>query len=183
MKICVLGSHPATRDQAPFDLPDWEIWACSPHNAPPHKVLPRVTRWYEVHPKAADPTREPAYLDYLQKLCRSIPVYMMDRSDHPAIQYPKEDMVSRYGAFFIDTSSIAYIMAHAIATIEDDRVASGPSTRRDVIGIWGCMQASAGEYVFQLPGIQYYCQMAHDRGIDVAVPEDTHLLKPRVLNF
>lgn len=181
MKICVLGSHPETRDLAPFGDPSWQIWACSPHNAPPFFTLPRFDRWYEVHEVAFDAaTRQQNYLDYLKTIEQ--PLYMRDRRDHPkAIPYPFDEMEDRYGAFFLQTSSIALMMAHAIATIVDS--AKGMEPEPSMLGVFGVMQQSAGEYTYQLPGIQYYIQRAHDLGIDVVVPDGTNLFSVRKLNF
>lgn len=169
-RIAVLGSHPATRGQAPFDDPSWEIWACSPHNAPPHFTLPRVNRWYEVHIPASDPTRDEQYLDYIRGLSKTTPLYMRDRSGHPdALEYPETEIINRFGPFFLRTSSIAFILAHAITYIEENR------SDQDIIGLFGIMQASPSEYTYQRPGIQYYIQRALEAGIDVVIPEEAKL--------
>lgn len=180
-RICILGSHPVFRQAAPFDDHRYEIWACSTHNLPPHFVLPRVNRFYEVHLPALDPRegRSQQYIDELKKL--ACPVYAMDKdlvvSLPGANFYPKEAVVDAFGRYFIDTSSIAYIMAHAILYCLDNRVEGEP----DYMLIAGVGQKSATEYAYQRPGLQYYVQMALDSGVDVIVPEGSEI--NRVLKY
>jgi hypothetical protein len=180
LKIVVLGSHPATRDKAPFADKAWEIWACSTHNAPPHASLPRITRWYEVHEPVEDETRPADYQGWLDELHRTRPdrLWMMDRRRFPeANAYPYEVVVEEFGPYFLDTSSIAYMMAHAILTMM--RIGDAENT----LAVFGVMQASAGEYTYQLPGLQHFATAAWERGITVAVPEECRVLVPRKLKF
>ena len=82
-------------------------------------------------------------------------------------------MKERFGVF-VFTSSIAYIMAKAIATIADNPKRNGD----DDIGLWGIMQASETEYAYQKPGIQQLFQIAHDHGINTTIPQISKLFTP-----
>ncbi len=157
MKIAVLGSHPTTKYQAPFDNPDWKIWACSPHNFE-HGELPRVDEWFEVHqPAFCENTRTKPYHDYVRSL--KIPVWARDMTEHPKAQeYPEQEMKEKYGPHHF-TSSIAYIMAKAI------------DEKPEAIGLWGIIQASENEFTYQKPGIHHMFWEAHKAGIDIVVPE------------
>ena len=107
-------------------------------------------------------------------------MWMRDLSGHPdAQEYPQAEMVERYGPFFLETSSIAFILAKAIAHCEDNRVEG----EDDMIGLFGIMQSSPTEFTYQRPGIQYYIQRAVDAGIDVMCPAEAQLFTPRVMNF
>ena len=188
MKIAVLGSHPITKMLAPFGDPEWAIFACSPHNfhtpdwpkmfiggIPPKGFpdgrLPRVDAWFEVHTPAVHETRSPEYLDYVRELSGRIPVYMRDRSGHPkALAYPVKETERRFGPFFF-TSSIAYLMAFAIMQ------------KPEMIGIWGVMQATATEFAYQRPGIQYFIQQAWNEGIKVVAPEQSRLFDVTQVNW
>lgn len=180
MKIAVLGSHPKTKMQAPFDDDSWSIWACSPHNYRhpewgkifgdnlpegfPDGRLPRVDEWFEVHEPAGHVTRPPDYLDYVRELSADIPVWMRDRTNHPqAHAYPDEEMKRMFSPFAF-TSSIAYIWAKAIHAAPQ------------AIGMWGVMQASKTEHEQQRDGIRYFMWEAHRRGIEIVLPEEaSHL--------
>lgn len=206
--IAVLGSHPATVLKAPFDDPKWLIYACSPHNlayaynvnqarmwyegaAPqegthqrlrylnggkrPDGGLYRVDQWFEVHVPLADETRPYAYLRELEKLDT---VWMRDPEGLSMVRgarlYPERELTKRFGPFFW-TSSIAFMLAKAIADAETAGVKR--------IGIWGVMQASEGEYMYQRPGVQYWIQRADELGIEVIAPEESALFEPQRVKF
>ena len=65
------------------------------------------------------------------------------------------------------TSSIAFMLAKAIDDCEKNSIPA--------IGIYGVMQASENEYVYQRPGIQYFIGEAMKRGIKVRIPEQSRL--------
>lgn len=65
------------------------------------------------------------------------------------------------------TSSIAYMLAKAIDDCEREGIRE--------IGIFGVMQASETEFVYQRPGIQYFIGEAMKRGIKVAAPRESCL--------
>lgn len=184
--IAVLGSHPATVAQAPFSDPDWLVYSCSPHNFE-HRHLPRWDQWFELHDTVADKTRGYHYLRSLEESARQKqqthqePVVWM--RDKTAVQwfpggrlYPEQEIRARFPMpddpymqkfFRAFTSSISFMLAKAIADCEDRGIPS--------IGIWGVMQASATEYVFQRPGIQFFIAHAAARGIKVVAPKESGL--------
>ena len=98
---------------------------------------------------------------------RGLPVlYMRDRLGHPnAMAYPDAEMKERFGPFFF-TSSIAYVLAYAIAQ------------KPEAIGLWGVHMASREEYEYQRAGCQYFIQRARECGIAIAVPPASRLLEP-----
>lgn len=160
-----MGSNPANKMDAPFDDPDWTIWACSAHNAPPHQELPRVDEFFEVHVPATDKTRSTEYLAWVKALTHKMPVWMRDREGYPdSKEYPEKALKDRFGPFFF-TSTISYMLAQAIS--------EGP----EAIGIWGVLQASENEWTYQRPGVQYFLQKAHDAGIRVVIPPESRLFR------
>ena len=202
--IAVLGSHPQTVMQAPFngswkdgkqfaqieidyekgDIDgtivepppegEWLIWACSPHNVEQRK-LPRKDEWFEIHKPIADATRAYPYLRYLENLPK---VWMRDKeaiSLFPgAEEYPEKEMKERFGPYCF-TSSIAFILAKAIVTCERDKIPN--------IGLWGIMQASQTEYTYQRPGIQNLIWEATKAGINVMAPFESQLFHPPMEKF
>ena len=181
--IAVLGSHPQTRAQAPFDKP-WLIYACSPDNSPhghgPHAAAPpRVDAWFEVHKPAFDRTRPYEYLLWLKTL--HCPIYMRDEVAMAlrgpdgellfpnALAYPEDVIKAEFGPFTF-TSSIAYMLAKAIEDCRAQNIAR--------IGLFGIMQASQNEYAYQRPGIQNLIVEACRRGIEVTAPQESRLFEP-----
>jgi hypothetical protein len=78
---------------------------------------------------------------------------------------------------YMFTSSIAYMLAKAIVDIEamiQNGQASGDGNP-PMIGMWGILQASENEYVYQRPGIQYFITEAWRRGIKVIANRESCL--------
>lgn len=167
--IAILGSHPATVEQAPFADPGCYIYSCSPHNFEMRR-LPRFDAWCELHIPVEDPTRSFAYLQYVAGLPL---VWMRDTKAMPnfpgAQLYPDKEMLEKFGPF-VFTSSIAYMLAKSIADCEEHGIKQ--------IGIWGVMQASPNEYSYQRPAIQQLIWQATQRGIKVVAPQESRLFDP-----
>jgi hypothetical protein len=171
--IAILGSHPATVDQAPYH-DDWLIYACSPHNVE-KRELPRFDEWFEVHIPVAHQTRGMQYIEALKTMPL---VWMRDRAAMQyfpgARLYPEAEMKSEFGPFTF-TSSIAFMLAKAI---KDCQLLNIP-----MIGLWGIMQASPNEYTYQRPGIQNLIWEATKRGIKVRAPDVSRLFDPPAEDF
>ena len=167
--IAVLGSNPATVEMAPFEMEDWLIYACSPHNVE-HRTLPRVTEWFECHMPIQDATRSYRYLRALEDM--DCPVWMRDQENmgcfKNAVAYP-EGQLKKIFCDYMFTSSIAYIMAKAIIDCQMNNIPN--------LGLFGIMQASPNEYTYQRPGIQYFIWEANQRGINVIAPDVSRLFE------
>lgn len=177
--IAVLGSHPATVATAPFDQPDWLIYACSPHNIT-MRSLPRWDQWFEVHAVAADQTRPYEYLRGLEQQARekhergeNPVVWMRDREAVKHFPggtlYPEAEMKEKFCPFLF-SSSIAFMLAKAITDCERYGIKQ--------IGLWGVLQASDQEYAYQRPGTQYFIWEATRRGIKVLAARESNLFEP-----
>ncbi len=167
-KIAIIGTAPSSRDLAPFNDPSWEIWACSPGNK---EVLPRVTRWYEIHInllwKENAHYGEP-YLAWLneQAAAGKFEVWMQDQRFVPlAKRFPKPELVKEFGEFFF-TSTFAWLMAAAIAEGVQE------------VALYGVDMASRDEYILQRPGGHYFIQKCKERGVKVVIPPESDLAQP-----
>lgn len=169
--IAILGSHPATVMQAPFDDPAWLIYACSPHNIE-MRTLPRVDEWFEVHLPVTHPTRQYGYLRSLEDNNVAINpphakvIWARDPQFGARVRdarpYPEKEMKERFCPFLFN-SSIAYMMAKSIVDCERLGITE--------IGLFGILQASDEEWNYQRPSTQYFIWEASKRGIRVGVPE------------
>ena len=172
--IAILGSHPATVAMAPFDDPEWLIYACSPHNVEKRK-LPRVDEWFEIHVPVAHQTRG---IEYVMALKEMPFVWMRDEfamKHFPGARlYPDRAMREEFGPFTF-TSSIAFMLAKAIKDCELLGIKE--------IGLWGIMQASPNEYAYQRPGIQNLIWEAARRGVKVKAPDISKLFEPPPEDF
>jgi hypothetical protein len=160
--IALLGTALASRNLAPFNDPEWEIWSCSPGNMD----LPRTDVFFEIHSMELI-EREPSYppfIEWMKKQKRLI-LQREDERFPTSEAYPLKDMLERFGPYFF-TSSIAYMMAMAIAQ----------SPKR--IGIWGVDMSASDEYGYQRAGCHYFIQKAREAGIEVGTPMESELAEP-----
>ena len=162
-KVAIVGFSESSRHLAPFDDPEWEIWAMNQL----YRHIPRATRWFEMH-------KYPDYLtidqvpgtDYAGWLAQCpIPVYMCDKRDDvpSSVRFPIEEMVRRFGDYFYST--ISYAIALAI------------SEGFEEIGLWGIDLAHDSEYEYQKPSAEYLLGVAIGRGITIHLPEQSALLR------
>jgi hypothetical protein len=155
-RIALVGAHSASKLGAPFKNPEWTVWACSSKNM---DELPRWDAWFELHNPLGPE-------DYIEWLALQPLVYTRFEAPLPGARlYPEAAMRKQFGPFFF-TSSLAYMLALAIAEKPDE------------IGLWGIHMASDEEYHYQRPGCHYFIQRAWDHGIKVTVAPQSRLLEP-----
>jgi hypothetical protein len=164
MKIALVGSCPSSRMLAPYDDPDWEIWACSTDNA---GKLPRVDAWFEIHGDLGweNPAQwEAGYIAWLND--QPFKLYAQLPEIFPKAEiFPKEEMVKLFGPYWF-TSTFAWMMALAI------------TKKPEVIGLWGCDMAASTEYYTQRPALIYFAQVAAQQNISIYVPPESDVLQP-----
>lgn len=168
MKISILGKT-QTRKDAPFDDPSWEIWGLGTANRKgvisiyPTEEVPigRWDKWIEVHgtqfhnDESTGPHLE--HWKWLQEQTK--PILTIGTMPVPAaVEMPKEEMLSRFGSFFM-RNSVCWGIAYAIHL--------GASE----IGLWGIEQAGVKEYHQERYGVQHFIQTAKENGIKVTMPE------------
>lgn len=174
LKFALIGSAPASIQGAPYGDQSWQVWGCSPGA---YGVVPkgRSNMWWELHRyEPGQPWFSPEYRQFLR--------------DHPCVVVaePREEipngmmldyqyLVRKYSPYFF-TSSIAWMMAHAIEIIT---AAGNPHECK--IGLWGVDMAANEEYEAQRAGLHYFALIAAKLGIEVGVPPESDLFRPRFL--
>ena len=177
-KVAIVGFS-GTRDQAPFDNPEYEIWTVN--NL--HQFVPRQDRIFEIHQRwtwdgqlHGQPADE--HVKFMQTC--GIPVYNCQVfPDIPtSIRFPIELMTEEFGmprTGFVNpthkdgywTNSISMMIALAIYE------------QFELIEIYGVDMAVGTEYNEQRPSCEYYIGIAKGRGIEVRLPAECDLLKAR----
>lgn len=184
-KIAILGSAPSSLGLAPFGDPTWDIWACSPGTYP---HLSRCDAFFELHrwepgvvgkAHTQVPWFSPEYVAWMGSL--TCPVWMQSPvAEIPTSRaLPVDELTSKYGDYFF-TSSVAWMMACAIEDIIEWREANGLDTGGQ-IGLFGVDMAANEEYGDQRAGCHFFCQLAATLGIQIVVPPESDLLRPRLL--
>lgn len=137
--------------------------------------MPRWDRWFEMHSRAifyesfsSDNPRTAGHLEWLKKQeAGGKPIYMVEKYDDiPAsVAYPFDDMMARYGGIRYYTSSIAYMLALAIAEGYAE------------IHVYGVDMMMDDEYAFQRSCCDFFLGVALGMGRKVFVPWQSALLK------
>lgn len=155
-KLAILGTADPTRGMAPYNDPDYEIWAVAV--AATYPDVARLDALFELHPSGY--WEQDANVK--KRLAETtIPIYMHQHvEDIPAsVAYPIED-VAKHRRYF--TSSIAYMIAlafHAYDTV------GHPST----VELFGVHMSSDEEYRDQRPCCEYWLGRLEGAGCEVKV--------------
>lgn len=165
MKVAIVGTCPSSRMLAPFNNPDWEIWACSVDNM---NRLPRVDRWFELHGDLGwenPPSWEAPFFAWLN--AQSFRLYVQNtwlfRPD--AIRFPAEEITGKFGTYWF-TSMFAWMMAFAIHEGATE------------IALFGADMAANSEYGHQKPALRRFIEIAEAQGIRVGAPLESDILQP-----
>jgi len=199
MKIAILGSAGSSVGKAPFINRtyeewvqgriksvavahgqvggDWDIWGCSPGC---WAVIPRATRWFEVHRWEPGQTWfSPEYCQFLRDFKGIVYTGGVVPEIPNHVVYPIDEIEEKFSSYNL-TSSLALMMAMAIHEIEQHRESNKDhDPNEDVIGMWGVDMAAADEYAYQRPGCQNMVLEAMRRGIGVYLPPESDLMRPK----
>jgi len=166
--LALVGFAPRSRDSAPYDDPNYDIWTI---NHAPHKEwMKRFDVLFDIHPlshitRSVDrsPT-DKLHLEWLKQE-HDFPIYMMEKyPEFPASKrFPIEKLREKFGDFY--TSSFAFLMAFAIYK----------GYKR--IDVFGFDMAGESEYNYQRDSAEYFIGLAIGMGIDVGIPDNCTLLK------
>lgn len=114
-KIAICGFAASSRNLAPFDNPEWEIWGLNQL----YRHIPRATRWFDIHANWREDnvagTDHPAWLAQC-----GIPVYMSsyEPSVPTCVNYPLQRVIDRTTGVDYFTSTVAFMVALAINEID-----------------------------------------------------------------
>ena len=194
MKLALCGSAPSSTKLAPFrdasyeqwsgrkqlfphpDYADqsWSIWGCSPGF---WATMERADVWFELHRwEPGKPWFSPEYVSFLQTFRGPVYTGGPIAEIQNCVVYPIERVEEEFSAYFL-TNSLSLMMALAILTIEDARKAG--DTDEQVIGLWGVDMSAGEEYESQRPGVQFFVLEAMRRGIEVYIPHESCLMRPK----
>ena len=171
-KIAIVG-FTASKDEAPWGEPGWEVWIC---NNLWKLCPPSWHRLYDLHDIDSDRPQDPEHEGFLrgapQKTNENKPVRLGDREvwcfkprpDWPTAKaFPKEEAIEKLGRYF--TNSISWMIAHALMEGATE------------LHIYGVDMATGSEYAAQRPSCEYLLGIAVGMGVKVHVPKSSDLLK------
>lgn len=170
LKVAILGSAESTRDKAPFDDPEWEIWglAWRVHDHP------RMNRIFEVHNRdvwgeyVVPEAYERFFSDPFDKSGINLKVYMLPHEAarfEKVTPYPVEEAKALMGGRNYFTSSFSYMLALAILEGATE------------IACYGIDLVAGDEYIEQRPAAEFLLGIAHAKGIKITIPGESALLQ------
>ena len=181
--IAILGTAGSSMGLAPFKDPAWAIWACSP-GAYSICAQNRSDVWFEVHrwqptppgkfgAPGTKPWFSPEFHTFLSQ--HKGPVFMaaVDQTIPQSTRIPFEMLREKYGPY-VWQSTMSYMLALAIEELAP-RAAAGEQVS---IGLWGVDMSAAEEWAYQRPACQHFLGLAMSLGINVALPEESDLMRP-----
>ena len=160
-KVAIMGFATSSRDLAPFDDPEYEIWTLNQL----YRHVPRSTRHFDIHCNWEEGNVDGT--DHRGWIRDSpVPVYMMKAHDEfpNAVRYPIERVIKDAGIDYF-TSTIAFEVGLAM------------SEGFKEIALYGVDLIVGTEYSVQKACLEFWLGMAHARGIKVRLPDECALLK------
>ena len=160
-KLAIVGSHPATRDQAPWDDAEYEIWVFN--EAPMAKWCKRWDVCVQIHPREIYQSEnnwiDKGYWAWLQQEHGERVIYLHEKDERVpnSETYPLDEIIERVpgGRLRWIKSGPAYGLALALL--------KGYKT----IGFWGMDMASNTEYSYQLPNWQFWIGVAMGMEVEI----------------
>jgi hypothetical protein len=157
-KAAIVGySHPS-KNQAPYDDPDWQIWGMNQY----FYRLPRKTMWFEMHYTNVTEMQDKRYREWLSST--DIPVIMQNKIKEipSSMRFPIDTISAAMGEYFNCTAD--YMISLAIWMGYEE------------IGLYGI--DPVGEYEYEKKGIEYWVGVCVGKGIKVHIPEGVNILRP-----
>jgi hypothetical protein len=170
-KLAIVGSHPGTRDNAPWNDGDFDIWVfneaamANPKDTPSDPAKQWCKRWdacFQMHKPeiyTSPYNRSNAgHWEWLQKQHLDRPIYMQSQDVNVpnSVVYPLEEAIALTGEKYF-TSSFAYALA--LAALQG----------RTYIEIYGSDLVSNTEYSYQAECFKFWIAFLRGRGITVVM--------------
>jgi hypothetical protein len=161
-----------TRDEAPWDDLDTEIWGLNEAYAQPW--MKRFDRWFQIHPEdnfsRPDNPNDPNHLNWL-KVAKGFPIYMQEKFKYiPAsVMYPLAEVTEKYGNYL--TSSVAFMLT--LAMLEGF----------ERIELYGFEMGTRTEYHYQRANAEYLIGMAKALGFEIYLPASCGICKGKMYGF
>jgi hypothetical protein len=158
-EVAICGFASSSRHLIPVDNDQVEIWGLNQL----YRHIDRADRWFDIHrhweEDNVEGTDHPKWL----REC-GIPVYMVKRDPElpTSVRFPIENSITSALDYF--TSTVAYMLALAI------------SEGFSKIHLYGIDLVVGTEYEVQKACVEFWLGMAHGKGIDLEIPNQSALL-------
>lgn len=166
--LCIIGSHPRTREQFDFTRTDCDIWVFN--EAISNGTIKRADAVFQIHPEAIwrNPgNRNDANHAKWLTTQTDIPVFMQD-------VYPDVPMSRKYpleGVLALLNGDPAHMLSSSVAEAVAYAIYLGIYTR---VEVWGVAMETNTEYQWQREGVAFWKGFAMGRGIEFYFADPTY---------
>jgi len=172
--VALVGFAQTSRDQAPWDDPDTEIWCLNETYVP--GFIKRSTRWFQMHTRTnfsrSNNLSDPDHYKWLQEE-HGFPIYMQHHYKEipDSVRYPLNEVIDNVIGLRYSTSTFGYMMALAIYE------------GFERIELYGFEMRADTEYFYQRPNAEYMIGVAMGKGIEVYLPPRCNLLSGTLYGY
>jgi len=164
-KLAVVGMYRGTRELAPWDDEDYDIW-CLNNAYQRGDFVKRATMWWDIHDDSVihQNIHNPNHAEVLAAM--DIPIMMQEvYPDIPnSIRYPIEAVIAEFGTKYISSSfALQAIAAYAMGY--------------ERVEFYGYTMKALGDYFKQRPNAEYWLGRLKERGFNFYFPEDCDILR------
>lgn len=160
-KLAIVGSHPETRELAPFDDPDFDIWVFN--EAAQSAWCKRFTASFQMHREelytSPHNMSNKGHWSWLQQ-ARGQPIYMQTQDSRvpDSVRYPLEEVMAQVPeGFRLATSTASYAMALAVYLGYRE------------IHCYGIELGSNTEYMYQAENFRFWVGFALGQGVNIVM--------------
>lgn len=207
-KVCIVGFAETTRDLAPWDDPEYEIWGLNEENNFP--FMKRWDRWFQVHPRwdfsRLGNLNDPNHLLWLQQksgTCRACNGDTTNPCEHctggtytpktsPKIVYMQKEHDDIPNSVKIPLDTINHWFDYPGRPHQDEPYFTSSLSYMlgmaillgfEEILLVGFEMGNQTEYHYQRANAEYMIGFARGRGINVVVPDTSALLKGELYGY
>lgn len=164
-KLAIVGAHEATRDNAPFDNPDYEIWGITRYAKA--DWMKRCDTVIEIHPEPfyTNHPEDKGYWEWLQNTDATVRMLHLHMDIKNAVMYPLQSIRD-------ELLKNVYVHGERITNLgssPDFAIALAIYQKYDVIDIYGVEMGIDTKYMTQRPGFAFWTGLAAGRGITLNV--------------
>jgi hypothetical protein len=157
MKIAICAKHRKSRIEIPTDYIKWGF----------NRIPIRADIWFDIHKNLITEGKKSDYINFLKSFGSNCFIAIKHQALPEAQLFPYRELIDTFGPYF--TNTIDWLLAYAITLKPTHILLSGVTISPEE------------DHAFCRAGIEHYIGIARGKGIEITIPEKSHLLKvPRL---
>ena len=175
-KLAIVGFSDTSRDLAPFDDEETDIWGCN-HI---YQFIPRWDALFEMHNptelEAKYAERWPAYREFLS-IPHGKPIYMQEAYFESAVQLPIVELRSTFHFLRENTETKERQEEATFKSTISYMLAMGLLKDYEEISLFGVDMTIDSEWSYQRHNLAFFMGWARGCGVEIVLPDKSMLMK------